>query len=147
MPVFSTTGSRRIDLWLVDGSPEFGWLSMTYVGLVAELAPIHLKVGDCSFGQLHIEQRHGHWVNKLKTTVPELVWSKLQRPAQIYGVTPLGRFVFSFRFSPEAVMIIEWRVKESCYSVVTLYSHPQKIDGRHLGRYRPNVANDQNKKS
>lgn len=138
MPVFSTTGSKHSDFWLADGAQDFGWLRGGLVEGFNQPAPIRLHVGNAAFGQVHIDIRHGHWIQRQNTTTPELAWAKLQYPAQLYEAIPVGRLAFSFRFSPASVMIVEWKQGGSYFSIFTMYSHPNRpIDGRSLGRYKP----------
>jgi hypothetical protein len=140
MQIFSCTGSGIRDLWLVDGSADFGFFPQS---LMRELnastpLPIRLHVGNRAFGQVHIDQKHGHWLATLKSDAAALVWAKLKTPAQVYASDKAGALKLSFRFAPEALMVLEYREASRAYlSVVTLYQHPRHVDGQHLGRYRP----------
>jgi hypothetical protein len=139
MPEFTSTGTKKHDLWLVDNSKDFAWFPDNLLDTVTEPAPIRLHVGDFAFGQVHIDNAQGRqaWLQKLKTNTPTLVWEKLQFPAQVYLSDKLGALKLSFRHSPEAVMVLEWRTNGSYFSVVTIYSHPTRLDGQSIGRYRP----------
>jgi hypothetical protein len=140
----AATGSRADDLWLVNGTSDLAWLSPKLLRSVLEnqtdSVPVRLHVGNLAYGQRHIEHRHGHWLNKHGTNAQMLVWQKLQHPAQVYLSDKKGGLKLSFRFAPEALMVLEWR--QTCFSVVTLYSHPQHTDGQPIGRYRPSKTKD-----
>lgn len=139
MPVFTCTGTKKTDLWLADGSENFAWFPGNLLTTLTEPAPIRLHVGDFAFGQVHIDNAPGRaaWLKKLKTDTPSLIWGKLQHRAPVYLSDKPGALKLSFRFSPEALMVLEWRNSGGYFSVVTIYSHPTHLDGQHIGRYRP----------
>ncbi|MEY4978028.1 MAG: hypothetical protein RLZZ352_298 [Pseudomonadota bacterium] len=104
----------------------------------SEPIPIRLHVGNLAFGQIHIDRKHGNWLRTHASDAKALVWSKLQSPAQVYASDKAGALKLSFRFAPEALMVLEYREALRAYlSVVTLYQHPRHVDGQNIGRYRP----------
>jgi hypothetical protein len=135
MPVFSCTGTKWHDLWQVDGSNELAWFPGGVVAEFPEPAPIRLHVGNAAFGQIHIQNRHGHWVSRSRLSVPELVWNKLQSPGSIYSTVVDQRFNLSLRLTPQSLIVLQWR--GDYFSVVSLYAHPSPLDGQWLGRYKP----------
>jgi hypothetical protein len=140
MPVFTCPGSGIRDLWQANGTSDFAFLPQSLMRELNATAPlpIRLHVGNLAFGQVHIDHKHGHWLRKLQSDSKTLVWSKLQMPAQVYASDKSGALKLSFRFTPEVLMVLEYREAPSAYlSVVTLYQHPRNVDGQHLGRYRP----------
>lgn len=137
MPVFIPTGNTPNDFWQADGNIDFALFQAGRFGKYPEVMPIRLHVGNAAFGQTHIDFRHSVWLQSLKTQSYSLVWEKLQMPAAIYESDKENACKFSFRFSPESLMVIELHKSQEYFSVVTLYSHPRQIDGRHLGRYKP----------
>ena len=138
MPLFRASGYKPHDFWLADESCDFGRLPCGLVDGFNDAAPIRLHVGNSAFGQIHIDKKHSAWVKSQNLTTPQLVWTKLQSKGQIYRTTPIERFIFSFRFSPACLMIVEWRPSGSYYSVVTMYMHTNKsLNEPYLCNYRP----------
>lgn len=140
MPVFSCTGSSIGDIWLADGCSDFAFFPQSLMRELNASAPIPicLHVGNLAFGQVHIDHRHKHWLATLQSDAKSLVWAKLQTSAQVYASDKAGALKLSFRFAPEALMVLEYREGPNAYlSVVTLYQHPRHVDGQHIGRYRP----------
>jgi hypothetical protein len=137
MPIFTTTGELETDYWQADGNIDFAYLPANLIPSFPDGGPIRLHVGNSAHGQKHIDFKHQPWLTKLGLQACEVVWDKLQKPAQIYSSDKQSAFKLSFRFSPEALMVIEWRWSANYFSVVTLYSHPSRIDGQLLGRYKP----------
>lgn len=140
MPVFSCTGSAIRDLWLADDRSDFAFFPQSLMRELNASAPlpIRLHVGNSAFGQVHIDQRHGHWLTTLQSDAKAMVWARLQTSAQVYASDKASALKLSFRFAPTALMVLEYREGPNPYlSVVTLYQHPRHVDGQHIGRYRP----------
>ncbi len=103
MPIFTATGKRPKDLWLVDGSTAFGFIPAKIVSGVEAQLPILLHVGNVAYGEVHIAKRHGHWVARQKKTVPELVYEKLGQQGRIYCTEVQNKFKISLRLAPESL--------------------------------------------
>jgi len=136
---FKTTGTKKNDVWLVDGSPDFAIFPANIISEIEADIPIWLKVGDKYFGETHIRTKHGHWVNMNKKTVPELVHFKLGQSGSIYCAETNSKLKISLSITPAALLVLELITSniEPHLSVTTLYAHPNRQpDGQRLGRYR-----------
>ena len=136
MADFTCTGSRWNDWWLVDGSPDFAMCPGGMLEWVPDPLPIRLHVGDLSWGELHIGHKHKVWVNRQKMSVAALVYHKLNQHGSLYTTEADTKFKISLRLAPDALCVLRYE-KAAYWSVVTLYSHPQRLDGTRLGKYRP----------
>ena len=134
MPVFTCSGYRAKDLWLVDGSPEFAFFPGGVVQTVPNPLPIRLRVGTMAYGETHIRTKHGHWVTKFSTNVPELVYQKRGQSGAIYSTEEDGKLKISLRFQPSSLLVLH--LIGDHFSVTSLYMHPTRLDGRPLGKYR-----------
>lgn len=136
MPIFTSTGDHHLDLWLVDGSPNF---SIFPAGIVPELTtdtPIRLKVGNPSFGATHI-QKHARWYrqNGFKSA-PELVFFKLSQPGMVYCTEKESKIKIMMRLKPSALLVLDFFDKGDPHlSVTTIYYNNSTLDGELIGRY------------
>jgi hypothetical protein len=139
MADFDCTGSHWNDWWLVDGSPDFALFPGGLLEWAPEPLPIRLHVGNLSWGERHIGHKHGVWVRRQKMSVAALVHHKLNQHGSLYTTEADTKFKISLRLAPDALCVLRYeRQSDGGYwSVVTLYSHPQGLDGMRIGRYRP----------
>ncbi len=124
---------------MVNGNVNLGWFPSGIVAGLDEPIPIRLHIGNKVFGAYHIQTKHKVWLEKQQTEAHCMVWRKLQTQGHIYTTESETKHKFSLRIHPAALMVVELREHqgERYFSVVTLYSHPQQMDGKHLGRYNP----------
>jgi hypothetical protein len=101
--------------------------------------PIFLKKGNFSFGSVHIEKKHLHWVRTTKMSVPELVYTKLRQRGRIFTTEASNKNKLSMRIAPEALIVLELVAIGSMphWSVTTMYKHPYALDGQEIGKYYP----------
>ena len=138
MNFFSTEGSKKDDLWLVDGSPNFAIFPGGIIESISSDAPILLKVGNQAFGETHIRTKHAQWLAKHQRTVAEMVHFKLGQPGQIYCTENGSKFKINLGIAPSALLVLNFLSHEQIgphFSVTTLYYHQQRLDGMPLGRY------------
>lgn len=135
--IFTRTGEKQHDLWLVNGSPEFSVFPGGIVDGIDSNIPIHLKVGNLSYGEKHIHHRHATWVKKQNfNSVAELVHFKLAQPGEIYCAEKDSKIKIMMRLKPLAIMVMELSPRHALhFSVTTLYYHQSTLDGVRLGRY------------
>lgn len=136
--IFTRTGENHHDLWLVNGSPDFSIFPGGIVDGIDSDIPIHLKVGNLSYGEKHIHHRHANWVKKQNfNSVAELVHFKLSQPGEIYCAGAENKIKIIIRLKPPALMIMEISPRRATphFSVTTLYHHQGVLDGIKLGRY------------
>lgn len=140
--VFAKTGNQSSCLWLVSDSPEFGVLSGGVAG-IKEDTPIYLKVGNASYGETHIRNRHFHWVTSQGfDSVPHIVHFKLCQPGEIYSTETDSKLKIVMRLRPSAMLVMELIENPhdglpAHLSITTLYFHQGSIDGLRVGRYLP----------
>jgi hypothetical protein len=135
---FKVTGTKKNDLWLINDSPVFAIFPANTIPTIEVDIPIWLKVGNMVFGEKHIRKNHGHWVNKQKKTVPELVHFKLGQSGSVYCTESDSKLKVNLSLSPSALLILELinSHTEQHFSVTSLYFHSGGLDGISLGRYR-----------
>lgn len=135
--IFTCTGEKHNDLWLVNGSPIFSVFPGGIVEGVNSDIPIQLKVGNLSYGEKHIYHRHANWVKKQNfNSVAEFVYFKLAQPGEIYCTEADKKIKIMMRLKPSAIMVMELSHRhEAHFSVTTLYYHQNTLDGTKLGRY------------
>lgn len=138
MPLFELEGVKS-SRWLADGSPIFGYLAIDPSNSESDQLPIFLKKGNFSFGSVHIEKKHHHWVRTTKMSVPELVYAKLRQRGRIFTTESNNKNKLSMRISPEALIVLELAAIGSMphWSVTTIYKHPSALDGQEIGKYYP----------
>lgn len=139
MPLFELEGVKESSRWLADGSPIFGYLAIDPSNSESDQLPIFLKKGNFSFGSVHIEKKHHHWVRTTKMSVPELVYAKLRQRGRIFTTESNNKNKLSMRISPEALIVLELAAIGSMphWSVTTIYKHPSALDGQEIGKYYP----------
>lgn len=127
---------------MADGSPNFGILPMGVPDVTDEPAPIRLQRGNAaSFGAAHIDHKHGHWVGRHSTSVPELVWRKCRQSGVIYIDDELDKGKIWMPIQPAAFMVLRYNFKDQFWSVTTLYLRGSQIDGDQIGRYLDTMTN------
>ena len=139
MPVFTSSGGRRYDLWQVDGSNDMAWCqSRGFEGLSA-LVPIRLHVGNNAFGQRHIDKRHGVWIKGFACPTHEVVWRQLQMKGQVYSDDCESKLKIRWQNPSDVVMVLKWQAFEGqgYLSVVTFYKRSSKLNDKRLGWYTP----------
>jgi hypothetical protein len=135
--LFTTSGAKEHDFWLVDGNPDLGHMPTNIEGI--ESLPIRLKIGNVRYGQLHIDVRHGVWLSQKKETACSMVHKKLQQTGKIYITESDGKLKIHLSLSPNALLLLhlhEWK-DEKYYSVISIYPNEGALDGDFLGRYVP----------
>lgn len=139
MPLFELEGVKESSRWLADGSPIFGYLAIDPSNSKSDQLPIFLKKGNFSFGSVHIEKKHHHWVRTTKMSVPELVYAKLRQRGRIFTTESNNKNKLSMRISPEALIVLELAAIGSMphWSVTTIYKHPSALGGQEIGKYYP----------
>lgn len=139
MPLFELEGVKESSRWLADGSPIFGYLAIDPSNSESDQLPIFLKKGNFSFGSVHIEKKHHHWVRTTKMSVPELVYAKLRQRGRIFTTESNNKNKLSMRISPEALIVLELAAIGSMphWSVTTIYKHPSALDGQEIVKYYP----------
>jgi hypothetical protein len=138
MPVFTRSGTRHKDRWLIDDKPEFAVFPGGVIAEVGYDLPIFLYVGTPAYGETHIRVRHAVWVKDQGLSVPELVHTKLCQPGLIYCTEENHKLKISLRLAPSSLMVLTLKQSRDYgehLSVTTLYAHPQRLDGLQIGRY------------
>lgn len=135
--IFSCSGEKQHDRWLVNGSPVFSVFPGGIVEGIDSNIPIFLKVGTPDYGEKHIRKKHAHWVKIQKfNSVAELVYFKLAQPGEIYCTEADKKIKIMMRLNPSAIMVMELFYRPQLhFSVTTLYYHQNTLDGKKLGRY------------
>jgi len=101
-------------------------------------APVRLQRGDFGWGAIHIATKHGHWLDKNNLQVHEMVWFKLQQAGGIYNTEEEDKLKISLRISPSALLILRFIPRHGFFTVVSLFLHPNGLDGEHIGHYPGN---------
>lgn len=109
------------------------------ISSIPEEIPIRLQRGDNSWGGIHIATKHGHWLDKQKLDVHEMVWLKLRQPGAIYTTESDGKIKISLRIHPSALLILRLIRGDTdiFMTVVSVYFHSSAPDGTQLALYRP----------
>lgn len=140
LALFTVTGTNKDDLWHADGSPNFSVMPANISRAIGSdtSIPIWLKVGTPAFGEKHILNRHGHWVNRHNMTVPELVYFKLCQPGNVYCTEKNSKIKVSLTITPSALLVLDLitHTDQPHFSVTTLYHHQGSLDGDRIGRYK-----------
>lgn len=138
MPIFTVTGKKPTDQWLVDSSPDFSILPANTVPGIHYDRPIWLKVGNQAYGVTHIGNRHSHWVKLHKMPIPDLVYLKLGHHGQIYCTEVESKLKINLSLHPSALIILDYipHAKTPHFSVTTMYNHKGYLDGDRIGRYK-----------
>jgi hypothetical protein len=137
MPTFTHEGEQARSRWLIDGSPDFGFIEASVIARLPKL-PIWLKQGNLAFGYRHIEKNHGHWVYRHWQSVETMLYQKLGQSAWIYCTETDNKLKLSLRVNPSTLIVLEYKDNDqrgSHFSVTTAYTHPSKLDGQRLSRY------------
>lgn len=133
--------TAKYDFWMADGSADFGVIVGGVKGITDLDAPIRLQRGDLTFGAIHIETKHGHWVKtQLKTTAPALVWQKCRQSGSIYSTEEAEKGKVWMPLSPAALMLLGYVPNKNFWTVVSLYFHEGKLDGEKIGHYSDSMA-------
>lgn len=109
------------------------------ISSIPDPLPIRLQRGDRTWGGLHIATKHGHWLKKQQLDVHEMVWLKLRQQGAVYTTEENGKLKISLRIHPAALLILRLidTGSEIFLTVVSVYFHPQSLDGDKLCDYRP----------
>lgn len=134
---FTCTGEKHHDLWLVNDSPVFAIFPSGIIDGIDSDVPIYLKVGNPSYGEIHIRKRHSKWVKQQKfNSVAEIVYFKLAQAGEIYCTEEEKKLKIMMRLRPSAILLLELIHRpETHFSVTTIYYHQGSLDGTRLGRY------------
>jgi len=134
---FTCQGSQKNDLWLVNNSPNFAIFPANLIPSIEADTPIWLKVGSKQFGEIHIREKHSHWIKKLNKTVPELVYFKLGQTGNIHCTDIDSRLKINLSIAPSALLVLDYmgNARTPHFSVTTIYQHSGSIDGDNIGRY------------
>lgn len=138
MTIFTVTGEKSSDLWLVNNEPNFSFIPANTIPDICHDCPVWLKVGNHIYGETHIKQKHFHWVSLHKMTVPELVYHKLGQHGQMYCSEVNSKIKISLSLHPSALIIMNYMEKADTphLSVTTIYSHQGHLDGSKIARYK-----------
>lgn len=141
MPIFTVTGGKPHNLWLVDGSTDFGMLPANTINGINHDCPIWLKVGNWAYGEKHILHRHGHWIKHHKMPVPDLVYLKLGQSGQIHCAERESRIKVNLSIHPSALIVLDYipQAEIPHLSITTMYNHQGHLDGDKIGRYKGRV--------
>lgn len=139
---FIATGPTKDDYWLVNGSKEFSILpANTITGWDIDL-PIRLHVGNVAYGQIHMQKHVYQIKDRLKRSIPELVYYKLGQGATIYNTEKSMKIKLKFGLAPDALIVMERRYmwlddgnKDEYLSMTTIYPAGRPLDGEPIGRY------------
>jgi hypothetical protein len=124
---------------MAGNSANFGVIAGGVKGITDQSAPIRLQRGDLTFGACHIDDRHGHWVRKMKCNTPELVWRKCRQPGSIYSTEESEKGKIWMPIQPAALMVLRYVAAMNFWTVVSLYFHEGRLDGEKLGEYTDNM--------
>lgn len=142
MASFIASGTTKDDYWLVDGHKDFSILpANTITGWDIDL-PIRLHVGNVAFGQIHMQKHVYELKDRMKRSIPELVYYKLGQGADIYNTENSRKIKLKFGLTPNALICMERRFLElgggkidEYLSMVTIYPPRGQLDGHSIGRY------------
>jgi len=137
--VISTTGERRNDYYLVNGSTNFAVIPKGKIRGIDEDMPIRLPQGDDKkFGARHIRYKRQSWIEEVEETgcVARFLWKKLQGNGDLYAVED-ERMTIHLRITPSILVIL--KKQQGFFSITTAYytnrSPKQKPERKYLGRH------------
>jgi hypothetical protein len=138
MPDIPPMGSLH-DFYVSPHGTDIGVFPGGLIEWITTDTPIRLQRGDSKWGARHIAIKHGHWLKKEKLEVSEMVWRKLSQPGSVYVSEDDGKLKISLRIHPSALMILRYikTPTDRFFTVVSVYAHPNALDGTHVGVYRP----------
>jgi len=136
-PEFTTTGNQHKDYWLVNGSRDFSIFPAGIIESITNDIPIHLKVGNKFYGEMHIRNSHARWYKeKGFNCAAELIHTKLSHTGTIYCTESQSKIKIMMMLNPSALLLLEHRVSpHHHFSVTTIYIARSKLDGEIIGRY------------
>jgi len=113
MASFIATGTTADDYWLVNGSKDFSILPAGTLPSWTIDLPIRLHVGvQESYGQLHMEKHLNQFHDRLKRSIPELIYVKLGQGASIFDTDKPVKKKFQFGTIFQAFLFVERRYKD-----------------------------------
>lgn len=131
----------KYDFYSVNDTIDFAYMPIIE-GITDKTIPIRLQRGDSSFGSTHIDYKHKAWLQKNKTTAPEMVWIKLQQSGFIYTTEEDDKLKVVMRMPPAALVVLRFiEAREPFFSIVSVYFREGQLDGTKLGIY-PSTKND-----
>ncbi|MCP4702650.1 MAG: hypothetical protein GY862_38185 [Gammaproteobacteria bacterium] len=137
MAEFEPSGSRKRDCWLVNDSIDWAVIPSGTIDGFCQDMPVRLQIGDPSWGQRHIENKHGHWLRKLGKSVAEVLYIKLGQPGQIYSTEQGNKIKIIMRINPDSLLILRHAHQKNTnfFTVTSLYKYNGHLDGENIGRY------------
>lgn len=136
--VFSQTGSKKRDFWLIDGQKDWAIIPNGTINGFNQDLPVRLQVGDLSWGQKHIDNKHRHWLEKLNKSLADTLYLKLGQSGQIYSTEDDCKIKIMMYINPGALLVLRHVQDDKdgdFFTVVTLYKQNKRLDGESLGRY------------
>lgn len=123
------------DQWLINGSPDFGWVPGGLIPGCPDAAPIWMFRGTRAWGWEHIAHKHGAWVRKYHDSVEELLWSKCSEPGLIHATASGSKLSVALTIAPTAFLVLTYQPWATCFSVTTVYNRWQGTQFPIVGRY------------
>ena len=138
MDITSEGRGNPYDFWLWSQQRDWAVIPAGTIRGFNEDLPIRLQTGTFSWGKVHIERRHGHWLNRLNRSLFELLHEKLGQPGQFYSTEEDSKIKIAMRLAPDALLVLRYidnRRYGAFLTVTTMYQLNHAIDGENLGRY------------
>lgn len=138
MPTIPTEGDQ-FEFYSSATGLDIGIFPAGLVAQVPDALPVRLQRGDRLWGGLHIATKHGHWLDKQRLDVHEMVWLKLRQQGSVYTTEIEGKLKISLKIHPSALLVLRLieTANESFMTVVSVYFHPNSLDGTFLSSYQP----------
>lgn len=127
--------NEQYGFWTVDGSTNFGTMPGGVFEGINEPLPIKLQVGNASWGAIHIDKKHGHWLVKNKQTAAGMLYRKLSDGGSVYSTEEADKSKVNLALMPSALLILRYIPKQKFLTVVSIYEKRGGLDGGFLGRY------------
>lgn len=138
MDVTSTGRGNQYDFWLLSQQKDWAVIPSGVVKGFDEDLPIRLQTGNVTWGKVHIERRHGHWLQRLDRSLFQLLYEKLGQPGQFYSTEEDNKIKIAMRLAPDALLVLRYIHNQRYgpfFTVTTLYQLSHAIDGQNIGRY------------
>ena len=135
MPQFKKSGDHKFDFWLIDESPVMSMIPGNTIPGISVDTNIVLQVGNMSFGEQHILNRHGKWLHKHQPDgcVATFVHKKLSGSGKIVQLDE-SKTGLALTIHPSAALILKHFEDKNYFSVITIY-YKERLVGDEVGRY------------
>jgi hypothetical protein len=127
---------EQYGFWTVDGSTDFGIMPAGIIPGVSGPVPIKFQSGNRKWGAMHIQERHGTWLQKYTHTPASMVHAKLAQSGSVFTTEEADKTKVSLTLSPSALLILRYIPQFQFLTVVSVYAKAGKLDGTYLGRYK-----------